>query len=127
MVYDPHTDAMHIKVAQGLSDAVVASTRVRRGEGLAGLAVSGRSILLIDEQTNNERIKDRMSRHELVSSLVAPLIPESTQEPLGILSLRTTNPQQRFTQEHVELLRRLLDLASASLGSLRFAFSQPSS
>lgn len=120
MVYDPRSDAMQIQVAQGLSDGVIVNTRVRRGEGLAGLAVSERAVLLIDEQTANHHIKSRMHRHELVSSLVAPLIPDPTQEPVGVLSLRTTNPSQRFTPEHAELLRRLLDLGSAALGSLRF-------
>jgi GAF domain-containing protein len=123
MVYGPQRDAMQIKVAQGLSGGVLANTRVKRGEGLAGLAIAERSILLIDEQTASERIKHRMHRHELVSSLVAPLMPDANQEPIGVLSLRTTNPLQRFTPEHTELLRRLLDLALTALGSLRFAFN----
>jgi len=125
MVYDPHSDAFRIKVAHGLSDAVITNTRLKRGEGLIGLAVSERSILLIDDQTADARLKPRMHRQELASSLVAPLTPDAQQEPVGVLSLRTSNPHKRFTAEHVELLRRLLDLAGAALGSLRFTFNQP--
>lgn len=124
MLYDGQSEAFHVKVANGLSDTIVASTRVRRGERITGLVASQRRIFLIDQQTADERLKGLMERSELVSSLVAPLIPEASQEPIGVLNLRTSNPQRRFTGEHVELLRRLLDLAGAALGSLRFAFHQ---
>jgi hypothetical protein len=123
MIYDGDGQTLKIKVAQGLSDAVIANTRVKRGEGIAGLVASEPSILLIDEQTHDARITSRMNRRELVSSLVAPLTPGTSQEPIGVLSLRTSNFEKRFSEEHVELLRRLLDLAGAALGSLRLAFS----
>ena len=42
-----------------------------------------------------------------------------------MLNLRTANPQRRFTQEHVELIRRLLNLAAVALKSLQPA-AQPS-
>lgn len=127
MVFDRASNALQIRAAQGLSDTVVASTRVRRGEGLAGLAMTERSILLLDEHTANERLRARMLRHDIASALIAPLVADRQPEPLGILNLRTSNAQRRFTQEHVELLRRLLDLAGVALGSLRLALSPPSS
>ena len=120
MVYDPRGE-LQIKAAHGLEPHVVHEARLRRGEGLAGLAVAERTILLVDEHTTDERIKSRMTRPELVSSLVAPLATEEGQEPFGVLSLRTSNRQRRFAQEHVELLHRLLDLAGAALGGLRLA------
>ena len=127
MVYDVQREALQIKVAEGLSDTIVTNTRLKRGEGIAGLAATQRRILLIDAQTNDPGIKDRMARPEIVSSLVAPLMPDANQEPVGILSLRTFTPKRRFTQEHVELLRRLLDLAGIALGNLRLTFNQASS
>jgi hypothetical protein len=127
MLYDPKTEALTVKVAQGLSDAVVASARVKRGEGLAGLAAARRSILIVDAESADESLRSRMRRPELVSSLIAPLSPEPGQEPIGVLNLRTMSRERRFTPEQAELLRRLLDLAGAALASLRFAFSPPSS
>ena len=124
MLYDAQHQALQITIAHGLSDTVTASTRLNRGEGIAGLAAAGRRILLIDREVNDERIKIRMSRTELASSLVAPLAPDPTQEPIGVLNLRTADPQRRFTQEHIELLRRLLDLAHIALADLRFIVSQ---
>jgi len=121
MIYDAKEDALRIKVAEGLDGAIVAGTRLKRGEGLAGLAAAERSILLVDAETQEARLKDRMRRQELCSSLVAPLIPDSTRDPIGVLSLRTSNPQKRFTKEHIELLKRLLDIAGVALSSLRTA------
>ena len=140
MLYDAKSDALEIKVAQGLSDAVIANTRLkrgeggfgggvsantrlRRGEGIAGLAATERSILLVDQKTNDPRLQRRMLRPEVCSSLVAPLTQDDTQEPIGILNLRNTTAQKQFTQEHVELLRRLLDIASIALRSLSFSLS----
>src|SRR3989338_2944339 len=121
MLYDAKSDALEIKVAQGLSDAVIANTRLKRGEGIAGLAATERSILLVDQKTDDPRLQRRMLRPEVSSSLIAPLTQDETQEPIGILNLRNTTPQKRFTQEHVELLRRLLDIASIALRSLSFS------
>src|SRR3990167_5947296 len=123
MLYDAKSDALEIKVAQGLSDAVIANTRLKRGEGIAGLAATERSILLVDQKTNDPRLQRRMLRPEVCSSLVAPLTQDETQEPIGILNLRNTTPQKQFTQEHVELLRRLLDIASIALRSLSFSLA----
>jgi hypothetical protein len=124
MLYDRHSGALRIRAAQGLSDAVVAGASVKRGEGIAGLAAGQREILLIDRQTTNEPFRSRMRRPELSSSLVAPLVADPAQEPIGVLNLRLASPERRFTSEHVELLRRLLDLTGVALGSLRFAHSQ---
>ena len=119
MTYDVNNDDLRIKAADGLSDEVIANTRLKRGEGIAGLAATERSIFLVDDQTRDSRIKNRMARPQLVSSLVASVVPEATQNPIGVLNLRTANPQGRFTGEHVELVRRLLDLAGVALGSLQ--------
>lgn len=119
MTYDEQGQALEIKAAQGLSEAVAGSVRLGRGEGLAGLAASERRIFLIDDQTTDTRLRERMRQKDLVSSLVAPLIPEAAEDPIGVLNLRTRNPEKRFTAEHIELLRRLLDLAGVALGGLR--------
>lgn len=119
MLYDAGRETLHMKAALGLNDSIVAVTRQKKGEGIAGLAAEQKEILMIDGEVRDERVRNRMKRPELTSSLVAPLIPEFSQEPIGVLNLRTANPQRHFTEEHVELLRRLLDLACIALSNLR--------
>jgi putative methionine-R-sulfoxide reductase with GAF domain len=122
MLYDPRRDELKIRAAQGLSDEIIATTALRRGEGLAGLAAQERRLLLLDDQTFDGRLRARMGRAHLVSSLIAPLTVEGASQPLGVLNLRTSNPQRRFTQEHMELLRRLIDLTDAALSNLQVFF-----
>lgn len=121
MVYDAARKLLRLKAAQGLTDQVVSAASPAAGEGLAGLALEDRRMLLVDEQTSDPRLRSRMHRPEVVSSLVAPLIPDAPLAPIGVLNLRTSNRSRRFTAEHVELLRRLLDLAYVSLQGLRCA------
>ena len=127
MTFDPGDSELRIRVAAGLSRQVVDSARLKRGEGLAGLAVAERTILTVDDRTQDDRLRRRMHRGELVSSIVVPFSLDAGQEPVGVLSLRSITPGKRFTQEHAELLRRLLDLAGAALASARAAFSVPPS
>ncbi len=124
MVYDPRSQTLQIRAGHGLSDGVVTGTRLKRGEGIAGLAVTQRSIWLLDADTDDPRLRERMHRPELAASLVAPLVYDASSEPIGVLNLRTRDPQRRFTPEHMELLRRLLDLSGAALGSLHSVFAR---
>ena len=117
MLYE-NDDTLRIKAAEGLSEEIIAQTRIKRGEGIAGLAATQHDVLLVDEQTGNEQLKELMRQPQLASSLVAPLAPDPKREPIGVLNLRTTNHAARFTQEHVELLKRLTELASIALKSV---------
>ncbi len=122
MVYDSGTDTLGVRASTGLPYELLQAASIRRGEGLAGVAMARRSVLLLDDQTADPELVGRMQRPELVSSLVAPLIPPWSQEPIGVLNLRTSNPQRRFTSEHVELLQRLLDLTCLALSHVGATF-----
>ena len=125
MMREGQGNVLRIRASQGLSDSVVSATRQPQDEGLSGVTMRQRAILLVDEATDDPFLKRLMRRRELISSLVAPLTIEPDQEPVGVLNLRTANLARRFTPEHVEMLRRLLDLAALALGNLRVAFAKP--
>jgi len=116
--------ALQIRAAQGLADEIIARTRLAPGEGIAGLALAEDRMLLLDGAMQDARLKQRMRRPDVVSAIVAPFGRSAApQEPVGVLNLRSHSAGKRFTHEHVELLRRLLDLAGIALTSLRGAFS----
>ena len=122
MMRDPLRDTLAIRVAEGLDEEVVAAG-VSRGAGLAGLAMDRRQVLLVDDTTRDAEVKARMRRPDLRSSLIAPLTPERSPEPIGVLNLRSRHAERAFTAEHVEVLKRLLDLAGIALGGLRITAS----
>jgi hypothetical protein len=116
--------ALHIRAAQGLGHEVVERTRLGPGEGIAGLALAEGRMLLLDDEVRDVRLRERMQRQEIVSSIVAPFGRSNVPpEPIGVLNLRSQHAAKRFTPEHLELLRRLLDLAGIALTSLRGAFT----
>ncbi|MBI2093897.1 MAG: GAF domain-containing protein [Candidatus Omnitrophica bacterium] len=118
MVFDEKSQTLRLKMVHGVGVSAPPDTTLKHGEGLAGLAVLRRQILLLDEQTQDELVRSRMHHPEIVSSLVAPLQPVANSEPMAVLNLHTRDPQRRFTNDHVDLLQRLLSLAEAALGSL---------
>lgn len=126
MMVEGDSQTMKIRAAHGLSDAVIAETKQKLGEGIAGLAASKRSILLVDDTSAEDGLRPLMRRKDIVSSLVAPVTFEPAQDPVGVLSLRTSNRERRFTPEHVEMIKRLLDLTSIALGNLRSVFTSNS-
>ena len=119
LTYDPTMEAFRICASEGLSEEILQQTVVKRGEGIVGLVAQEQTIMLLDEEVTDSRLRTLMKRPQLRSSLVAALRPESSTEPIGVLNLRTSNPDRRFTGEHVVLLRKLLELAGLALGSLR--------
>ncbi len=121
MILDTQGETLGIAVAEGLDESVVARMTPRRTDGLAGLAMERGRVLLIDDHTTDPEIQARMHRREIASSLVAPLTSGALARPIGVLNLRTTNRARPFTEEHAELLRRLVDLAGAALTGLPFA------
>ena len=60
-----------------------------------------------------------MRRPELVSSLVAPFLPEPTGRPLGVINLRTTDLQCRFIPEDLEILRKLTQLTQTAFAAFK--------
>lgn len=125
MLFDRQRQELRIQAAQGLPQEIVERTRLRSGEGIAGRALASRAWMLVDEQHADPSIKPLMSRPELVSSLVAPLLPDRGGEPIGVLNLRTHDSEKRFTQAHIELLRRLLNLAGIALSRLDVPATPP--
>jgi len=118
MMFDDEHQVLRIRASKGLPPKVVEEAEVKAGEGIAGFFASDQDVHLLDDQVTDPIVQSRMKRREIVSSLVAPLKPEQTDSPIGVLNLATTHPEHRFTEEHVVLLRRLLDLTNIALRSL---------
>jgi hypothetical protein len=122
MLFDRARGVLQIRAAQGLPADIIRRTEVPPGEGIAGLAMVRGQVLLVDRDTSDPRLAPLLTRTELVSSLVAPLIAATEKAPVGVLNLRSSDPERRFTTEHIHVLQRLLELAGLALGSLRIAF-----
>ncbi len=124
MLFDPKRQALRIQASSGLAPETAARAELRPGEGLAGIAFAEQRTLLLDDRTTDDRLRQRMLRGEVLSSLVAPLVSDPGRVPVGVLSLRTSDAARRFDTEDVATLSRLLTLAGVALGSVRVATGQ---
>ncbi len=116
MLLDEKTGELYIKIARGLKDEIVKNTRLKIGDGVAGLAVKENRFLLLDDKLEDESIESRLKRPEIKSAVVAPFTLKN--EPLGVMNIGTTNPAVKISSEMVETLQRLVELTEITLTDL---------
>jgi len=115
MMMEAAEDVLRVRSSIGLAPEVAATSRVARGQGLAGVVMDEGQIRVVDEATQDDRLRGRMQRREVVASILAPIRLPDDERPVGVLNLRTVTPGKRFDQAHVDVIRRLLRLAGFGL------------
>lgn len=100
-----------IKVSRGLKEDRVKNTRVRIGEGIAGLAAKERKPFVIHGQEGKDnRIKPFLQRPEIQHSLVMPLMAK--RRIFGVLNLHTREAHCNI-ENNIENLQYLSNLLSS--------------
>lgn len=100
-----------IKVSRGLKEEWVKNTRVRIGQGIAGLAAKEHKPFVIHgQQGGDNRIKPFLQRPEIQHSLVMPLMVK--RRIFGVLNLHTREPHCNI-ENNIENLQYLSNLLSS--------------
>jgi len=114
MFLDKINDALTIRASKGIPDEIVGNTTVRLGDGIVGIAAKERKSFLIDDNLRDNRIKSYLRRPYLSSSMVLPI--EINDEVLGVVNLGAlTTSSVRFNKNNMQLVNRLIDLATVAL------------
>jgi len=113
MLLNEDSGELYIKVARGLNKDIIKNTRLKLGEGLAGLALKERRFLLLDNKLTDRRIKSRLRRPKIKSALVAPIKIDN--QPMGVMNIGTVRPAVKITSGKLETLHRLIELTEATL------------
>jgi len=101
-----------IRCAEGLSDDIVAGTRVRLGEGIAGkVAATGQPLLLVDVIG-----MDDVGTANVKSALSVPL--KVRDEVIGVLNVSKT-ARYHFTEVDLKLCNNLASLATQAIEKAR--------
>ena len=116
MLVNEETGELYIKIAKGLKKDIIKNTRLKVGEGIAGLALKERRFLLLDDKLTDKRIKSRLKRPKIKSAVVAPLTIKD--EPLGVMNIGTFRPAVKITPAKIETLQRLIELTESTLADL---------
>jgi PAS domain S-box-containing protein len=118
MLLDDDEQVLSIKAAAGIAPEVVAVTRVRLGEGIAGwVAQSRRPLLIPDEGGAHTSVQEVLLREEIASALSLPL--EAEGHMLGVLNLARLSGGQPFTQRDLWFASLIAERVAAALQSAR--------
>ena len=121
MLLDEDERSLVIKAAVGLSPEVVATTRVRPGEGIAGwVAQSGHPLLLPDGSNDSDvptSVREALIQEQITSALCVPL--EAGGRVLGVLNLARQGDGASFTQRDLWFASSLADGTAMALHNAR--------
>ena len=113
MLVDKKRGELYIKIGRGIKKEIIKHTRLKIGEGFAGLAAQEKRFLFLDDKISDERIKNRLSRPEIKSAVVAPIRVKD--EVLGVMNLGTFQPANKFNPENMATLNQLVKLVDVTL------------
>ena len=113
MLLDEKTGDLYIKIGRGIKKDVIRHTRLKIGEGIAGLAAQERRFLLVDDKITDERLKNRLQRPDIKSAIVAPI--QVNDELFGVMNIGTLHTSNKFNLENVGVLSQLVKVVSITL------------
>ncbi len=114
MLLDKKKSELSIHTAKGLSNEIIKNTRIKLGEGISGIAAQEGKTFIIDDTTENNRIKRYMERPQISSSIVIPIkIEENIFGVMNLCALKAS-PAQLDTNS-VPLIDKLINITAACL------------
>jgi response regulator RpfG family c-di-GMP phosphodiesterase len=118
MVLDDSTRTLAIEAAVGLPADIVATARLRLGEGIAGrVAATREPLILIPGVCGCEDVRARLLRPELTAALCVPLLRKD--RVVGVLNVGKHRPGASFTQADIELVSVLCRQAAVLVDNVR--------
>jgi ligand-binding sensor protein len=118
MLFDHRKNALVIKAAHGLPPDIVRKTALKIGEGVSGLAAQMKKALLINEDSSDEIIAERLKRPDLFSSLVVPI--KSREEVYGVITVPSDRTYPvKFNETTLSFLTKAAGLAGVALEHLQ--------
>lgn len=114
MLMDQRKDELAVKFSRGLKDEMVKKVRVKMGEGISGIVAKNKKPLLIDDSIKDIKIKNRLKRPHIKSSIVYPL--ELRDRVFGVLNVNNTDSKKTFDSDTLDLIGQLTRLTNIALG-----------
>lgn len=114
MLLDPEHNVLTIKAAKGIEEDVIASTRVKLGEGIAGRVASTGHPLLLSRSDYQSRFASLRHREGEISSAIS--VPLRIEEQIvGTLNVSESSRSSQFGDEDLRSLAIFADQAALAL------------
>lgn len=112
MLLDPEEGILTIKRAHGLDEEIIRRTRIKMGEGIAGMAAQIGEPMVSHGRVDSPRFKGRM-KYDKVNSICAPL--KTKKGVVGIVNLNRQADAELFTEENLKLLSAMAYEAASAI------------
>jgi len=112
MVQDDNQDELTIKVSRGIDSEEIQNSKVRIGEGVAGIAAQDNTSFVIHGTEGDNRISKYLKRPDIREALVMPL--SNNKKVFGVLSLHTKKEGCEINK-NINNLKYLSELLSSAL------------
>jgi ligand-binding sensor protein/putative methionine-R-sulfoxide reductase with GAF domain len=109
MVFEKQSQQLSIQEATGLSQEIIAKTKIKPGQGLAGLTIERKKALFLNDKLSDRNIKMHMHKPAIKSAFVIPVFQKD--KILGVISVGTAKSPNRFSDKLMELLNELVGMA----------------
>ncbi|MEW6324702.1 MAG: HD domain-containing phosphohydrolase [Nitrospirota bacterium] len=118
MALDEAANVLTIEAAAGLPPEVVATTRLRPGERIAGWVASMKEpLILLPGIVPHQALRAFMARAELTASLCVPLLRKG--KVIGVLNISKKQPAASFSQGDIELVSVICRQAAILIDNVR--------
>lgn len=114
--YMPDTQELHIEASHGLSEELIAVTRLSIGEGIAGRVAATGNHMLINDAEHDPRLEGLPIRPEIGSSMVVP-IKDEAEKLHGVLCIRRRHPARNFEESDLSLFRVFANIAALAISN----------
>ncbi len=118
MLLDKASNRLSIKMSKGLKAEDIKDVSVKMGEGIAGWVAEEQQPLFIDDKTEDTRIKNRLTKPWLKSSIVVPLRVGLEGDSFGVMNVSSSKESEKLTPESAQLLYKLSGMMSAPVTGL---------
>ncbi len=118
MVLDNEKGDLVIKVSRGIDKSRARNTRLKFGEGVAGVAFKQKKLFVISGTDGDDKIKHLLKRPDIKRALVMPLFSQNN--VFGIMNLHTKKTEDIISdQESLEILSHLSKLTAVAMLNLQ--------
>lgn len=116
MLLDEEKGELTIEAAAGLSEEAIKQTRLKLGEGIAGLAAEKGEPLLISDISKDPRFKGVRKREDICSALCVPLKVKGM--VIGVLNVGAVCPHM-FTEGDLRIISTVAGQAAIAIHNAR--------
>lgn len=115
MILDKATDMLYIKAASKLDQDIVKRTRVRMGEGIAGMAAATAKSIILPKDEYKRQLSGKMKRSDIKSSMIVPFGKGNNSDVYGVLNINVARKGEEFSDRDISLIKELVHMAEIAL------------